>query len=540
MEVECAQKSRKLILEDGMDGKELVPLASSENLMEEIVIESLDEPPSEFPPPHTNLQKKKGTVPFYVEFPEIIDEVKHLLCENGIAADKRRRKGQTEYFGTTLRMIQEHLLSVFPALKKEHPKLNVATIAHLFPPPRIGTTAAKHYYSLVEARPYHPDNCLRTESKMAHECAAMVKFFYELFALFSTKDTKMISADKKNLIIMGQDPCVSRYLKKRKYYLDGEKPVLNTHDFSHALKIAPYGYLDLKFRSGQAAGDYYFDFREKKHYEYPHSGQLFIYSHAASKPFKEKNIVLHYHHLTDMFKTSGAPSALLYVVDRGPDNDWESSFLNFLYYGKLFVEQKMDVLVVTGHAPGNDQFNFIERMWSPMTDCITGIILSDCLPNEHANPKLQKLSDADMREKLIKLYDLRLEELSSYWNNRMHDGFNVVARGIPPDKDWADNFNDGQWAQLCDVSLASKGSYSSEVEFANYLFQHCNRQSKFLSFVKCQNRDCTRCRSFGDDRSGRLIETIRNVFHGKFPVLELVGMLLISIFSLFSSLCSQC
>ena len=59
---------------------------------------------------------KKGPVPIYVEFPEIIEEIEHLIIENGIAADKRRRNDQVQYFGTSLRLIQEHSLSVIQIL----------------------------------------------------------------------------------------------------------------------------------------------------------------------------------------------------------------------------------------------------------------------------------------------------------------------------------------------------------------------------------------------------------------------------------------
>ena len=70
---------------------------------------------------------------------------------------------------------------------------------------------------------------------------------------------------------------------------------------------------------------------------------------------------------------------------------------------------KIRWIVITGHAPGNDQFNFIERMWSPMTNLISGLKLSDCLPNETVNPKLQNIPDNEKKEKLLELFTLRLE-----------------------------------------------------------------------------------------------------------------------------------
>lgn len=470
---------------------------------------------------HVNFHHgKRGPKPIHVEFPEIIEEINHLLTENGIAADKRRRKEQIQYFGTSLHLIQEHLLSVFPKLKEKHPKLNPSTIAHLMPPPRIGTLSSHHYYSLIDARPCHNENSSRIDTTKAHECAAMVKFLYELFSLHST-NSRMISGDKKNLVIMGEDPCVSRYIKTRKFFLKGQEPKSNIHDFSHLLKIAPYGYLDLKFKDGQKSTPST-DYRGKVHYSYPHTGDLYIFNQAASKPFKEKNIKSHYHHLNEIFKRTTTPSSFLYIVDRGSDNDWKS-FTNFIYYGKLWFENKMDAFVVSGHAAGNDQFNLIERLWSPMTNLISGLKLSDHLPNEGTNPKLQKIPEEEKVEKLTKLFPTRMEELSSYWNGYVYDGHRVYAEGVPPNKIWNDLCDDKPWEELLSISSSNINSYIDEIDFIRYLVNHCDKQPMFLSFLKCDNIGCHRCRSFGPDRSGMLIEIIRNIFNNKFPTLQLDG-----------------
>jgi len=178
----------------------------------------------------------KGRKSVVNEFPNIIQCIEEMLITNGLAADERRKKG-IQYYGTLLDMIVDHLLNVIPGLRDKHPKLNATTIAHLMSPPRLGSTASRSYLSIIDARPYHNENSHRITTHRAHSCAAYVKFFSQLF-VSDKEDVIIMSADKKNLLILGTDPCVSRYNKKRAYFKTGMRPQSNIHDFDHPLKIA--------------------------------------------------------------------------------------------------------------------------------------------------------------------------------------------------------------------------------------------------------------------------------------------------------------
>jgi hypothetical protein len=61
------------------------------------------------------------------------------------------------------------------------------------------------------------------------------------------------------------------------------------------------------------------------------------------------------------------------------------------------------------------------------------------------------------------------------------------------------------------------------VEFVQYLISHCNKQENFLSSIKCVDAGCFRCRSFGIDKSGKLIEIVRSKFSNKFPIMKIDG-----------------
>jgi len=84
--------------------------------------------------------------------------VERILYLNGYAAQKDRHVGYSEYFGTNMQILVDHLLDYIPNLKETHPKLSTSTIAHLFIPPNISSEARNSYKCLIHARPYHGRN----------------------------------------------------------------------------------------------------------------------------------------------------------------------------------------------------------------------------------------------------------------------------------------------------------------------------------------------------------------------------------------------
>jgi hypothetical protein len=235
-----------------------------------------------------------------------------------------------------------------------------------------------------------------------------------------------------------------------------------------------------------------------------------IYNQAASDPFKSKNIKLHYYHLLDIFnRENQRPSSMLYLVDRGSDNEWENSLLNFIYYGKLWSDMKMDVFVVTGHSPGNDEFNPIERLWSPVGNMLAGLKFSDKLEGESLNPK-QKYEKSEksvqdkekMRDDLAQVFDLRNNEICSYWDGKLHDSFKISAIPVEAKKVWGDGDDNYEWEELVEnINNKTFSKYIKELELLNYFIDHCSkREGYYLMFSKCLKVDCHRC-SIGPDRS---------------------------------------
>lgn len=288
----------------------------------------------------------------------------------------------------------------------------------------------------------------------------------------------------------------------------------------------------MKFRDTKLIGKSFKDQHDRLQLEIAKTGELFIYNQAASDPYKSKNIILHYHHILDIFKRKNEiPSSLLYLVDRGSDNEWEDSVMNFIYYGKIWSEMKMDIFVITGHAPGNDEFNPIERLWSPVGNMVAGLTFSDKLDGELLNPKQRygKSSKSEeekekMNSDLAKVFDIRNREICSFWDGKIHDSFKINAIPVEAKKDWNEGVLDEyKWDDFIDnMNNKSFKNYIKELELLNYFIDHCSkRDGYYLMFMKCQRDDCFRCRSYGADRSD-IVKTIRETFSSKIPDISLL------------------
>ena len=68
------------------------------------------------------------------------------------------------------------------------------------------------------------------------------------------------------------------------------------------------------------------------------------------------------------------------------------------------------------------------------------------MPGEEVPPGSQHLSDAETKEKEIKVYDLAIEELNSYWNGKLYDDYEVRSLGMPCSENENSIFSD--WETL--------------------------------------------------------------------------------------------
>lgn len=76
------------------------------------------------------------------EFPEVVAEIERILLLNGDAAHKDRHIDHNQFFGTSMKVLVEHLLATLPLLAKSHPNLAPTTLAHLFIPPNLALLLA--------------------------------------------------------------------------------------------------------------------------------------------------------------------------------------------------------------------------------------------------------------------------------------------------------------------------------------------------------------------------------------------------------------
>ena len=60
-------------------------------------------------------------------------------------------------------------------------------------------------------------------------------------------------------------------------------------------------------------------------------------------------------------------SCVTMVVDNGPDMN-PTNYVNEYNLGKLWVDSKADLLVVTSYTAGQLAYNMIEHIWSPLSN----------------------------------------------------------------------------------------------------------------------------------------------------------------------------
>ena len=213
-----------------------------------------------------------------------------------------------------------------------------------------------------------------------------------------------LSADDKNKLNVG-----SRYFNQGKFVMTNNQPNYPDHDFPYSgTKLFPAGYLLLKSRirrsrslspptrfsgnvkksrSSSLAALLCHKSREKLHemkyrgelgrerISWPCTGQLSVYLYASL--FHSSTSALHASHQEEILKPTVEcenKGAVTIICDGG--HDWSTKFTpNLINYGRLWKRLKLDVLVLTCHAPGHSRFNPIEHCWAPLSKELTGVTL---------------------------------------------------------------------------------------------------------------------------------------------------------------------
>ena len=100
---------------------------------------------------------------------------------------------------------------------------------------------------------------------------------------------------------------------------------------------------------------------------------------------------------------------------------------------------------------------------------------------------------------------------------KSYDFHPIHCTAVSPDHVWVEKYPDYDWDKIINSSHSQLSAHKEGLEIINYLIDHAIRTDDYLVFLKCKSISCSRCRSFGEDRSGTLIETIRETFSGSIP-----------------------
>ena len=93
--------------------------------------------------------------------------------------------------------------------------------------------------------------------------------------------------------------------------------------------------------------------------------------------------------------------------------DWTpKSNINQFFLGKLWREEKFDMVISAFMPAGLSRYNPIEHLWSPCSKFMAGVSLPACLPGENAAPAQQSLPDEEKYEKEQKVFNNALDRLT--------------------------------------------------------------------------------------------------------------------------------
>lgn len=286
----------------------------------------------------TMVECRKKSRRIEEEFPEIVVEIERILLLNGYAAHKERHIDHSQFFGTSMSVLVEHLLATFPLLAKSHPKLAPTTLAHLFVPPNEASPSAPKYKSILHARPYQPRNDDFVSSRRTHFCHAQVRILCELFSYFSAS---IYSCDNKHKVSIGVS-AVNRLNRARKWFLDGDAPKFPIHDYPKPFHIVPSGYLSLKWSGPHEPRAQELDQYSRAHVSFPRTGQLYIFNRADH--FFKSTMASHLQDLKVVIQLDSGTKDCLLVVDHGPDYSWKGNLTNLLQYFCLWRDLKLQNL----------------------------------------------------------------------------------------------------------------------------------------------------------------------------------------------------
>ncbi|XP_070176491.1 uncharacterized protein [Littorina saxatilis] len=317
--------------------------------------------------------------------------------------------------------------------------------------------------------------------------------------------TTWCMCDDKSKIGVGR-PAVSRYHQLRKFFVAGDDPNYNDHDFpTPGYLICPSGYMVISQPKpdGLTLSDYDIttDSSGRDHVVYGHTGPLGLFNRASM--FHQSNVEKH---VNDLLYMSEMPAfcaqfekpMMVIVTDGGPDWSPQSPLVNF-YYGRLWQALNLDLLVAVTYAPGHSAMNPIEHAWSPISGELAGLVLPDRLVGERFPPSRQKLGGQERREKEAILFDSNLAVLSNVLESKTFDGHQVRPVKVPctttvPGLQRYNDYENVKRYFKVGISTVYSTPALAKIDKEWQLFsKHIDKRHYSVIFKKCGERACSHC-----------------------------------------------
>lgn len=462
-------------------------------------------------------RRKIGRPSTVSKIPEFIPKLQEIITQGSTAAQSRRRDDVQYSFGVSLANMQQQVKDDLGVTVSKH------TIHRALLAPHLRWRTARLYKGYVNARVPPKSNCKTTkEHKDFRYTCVQVNLVNEFAACYS-EEVLALSCDDKNKINIGT-PAVSRYCKYQSFFDTQNLPDLPDHDFPlRNSKLTPSGYLVLtqshKDRRSRSASPPVHqpgnrrrnrsvsppvrhspqlrkDVHGRDHVTWSRNGELYLFLH--SDRFFQSTSQMHCNHLITLLPpmlNSTKKSVVTIICDGGPD--WRTdSPANIINYGRVWRSLNLDALILTSYAPYHSRYNPIERGWSPLTKWLVGTILPATLPNESVPPQQQKISDAEKREKIMKVHDNAMKVCSNLWTGRTWGGFPVSVANVPCDGTTLIYRDHDMLRRLTNSpQYALRGELKHTVEEYKFFSTHLVRKTYQLEFIKCKDIHCLHCRS---------------------------------------------
>lgn len=249
------------------------------------------------------------------------------------------------------------------------------------------------------------------------------------------------------------------------------------------------------------------------HFSVPHSGQLHLFNRANK--FHEATVQTHCNDLIEIFK-NGFSASLCIRADRGPDWGCQNMIV-VVFLGRLWMDMKMDALVVAYYAAANSAFGAIERMWATVSKWLAGVTFQPILPGEQEPPAKQSgLSKEQLRSKEEKLFDILLKQLEGYYSSKSIGGYPVEVKTVPSVPNVPQKYSDQtEWKNFLNrtakiLNAEGKPKNPEDKKFLEPLaviLQHIVRWEDMLVFRRCQG--CSHCNSLDAVRSPDILQHLR-------------------------------